>query len=96
MCLIPGGDGSVMAPTRVWIFPLPAVFESYVRHRDASPTRQTIRKRGGHGHWRAGAPISNVIRPEDSVFNVEPLGELRSVLTQIENARARTKDCKWR
>ena len=69
-----------MAPTRVWIFPLPAVFESYVRHRDAPPTRQTIRKRGGHGHWRAAAPISNEIQPEDSVSNVEPLGELCSAL----------------
>ena len=33
--------------------PCRAVFESYVRHRDAPLTRQTIRMRGGHGHWRA-------------------------------------------
>ena len=45
---------------------------THVSKTDAPATRQTIRKRGSHGHWRAGAPISNVIRPEDSVFNVGP------------------------
>ena len=43
--------------TRVWIFPLPSVFETYVRHRNVSPARESIRRRGGNGHWRAVASV---------------------------------------
>jgi hypothetical protein len=32
--------------TRVWIFPLPSVFETFVRHRNVSPAREIIRRRG--------------------------------------------------
>ena len=44
----------------VWIFKLPEVFETYVRHRDVPPAKDTVRVRGGsHNGWSLAMTASH-------------------------------------